>query len=122
MRNTLYKAYLDDFAAFCNKLGGTTAEVMSDLLAFEADRRALNITLNSIGTGESFDVESRDQVIVRLLLRDSLGAFLCMWLGCVHVVRRSGVRLMAKPHATTQELCMLPTLLTACCGTVALQS
>lgn len=26
------------------------AEVMSDLLAFEADRRALNITLNSIGT------------------------------------------------------------------------
>jgi vacuolar-type H+-ATPase subunit C/Vma6 len=53
MRNTLYKAYLDDFAAFCNKLGGTTAEVMSDLLAFEADRRALNITLNSIGTGES---------------------------------------------------------------------
>lgn len=51
MRNTLYKAYLDDFAAFCGKLGGTTAEVMSDLLAFEADRRALNITLNSIGTG-----------------------------------------------------------------------
>lgn len=46
MRNTLYKAYLDDFAAFCEKLGGTTAEVMSDLLAFEADRRALNITLN----------------------------------------------------------------------------
>jgi V-type H+-transporting ATPase subunit d len=27
MRNTLYKAYLDDFAAFCAKLGGTTAEV-----------------------------------------------------------------------------------------------
>jgi hypothetical protein len=46
MRNTLYKAYLDDFAAFCEKLGGTTADVMSDLLAFEADRRALNITLN----------------------------------------------------------------------------
>ncbi|KAK9915834.1 hypothetical protein WJX75_004854 [Coccomyxa subellipsoidea] len=50
MRNTLYKAYLDDFAAFCNKLGGTTAEVMRSLLSFEADRRALNITLNSIGT------------------------------------------------------------------------
>jgi V-type H+-transporting ATPase subunit d len=46
MRNTLYKAYLDDFASFCEKLGGTTSEVMSDLLAFEADRRALNITLN----------------------------------------------------------------------------
>jgi V-type H+-transporting ATPase subunit d len=35
MRNTLYKAYLDDFAAFCQTLGGATAEVMTDLLAFE---------------------------------------------------------------------------------------
>jgi V-type H+-transporting ATPase subunit d len=50
MRNTLYKAYLDDFAAYCASLGGATAEIMGDLLAFEADRRALNITLNSIGT------------------------------------------------------------------------
>lgn len=50
LRNTLYKAYLDDFAALCRQLGGTTKEVMGDMLAFEADRRALNITLNSIGT------------------------------------------------------------------------
>ena len=35
MRNTLYKAYLDDFARFCSKLGNTTAEVMGDLLSFE---------------------------------------------------------------------------------------
>ena len=35
MRNTLYKAYLDDFAAFCRKLGGTTGAVMGDLLSFE---------------------------------------------------------------------------------------
>ena len=35
MRNTLYKAYLDDFSAFCNKLGGTTADVMGNLLSFE---------------------------------------------------------------------------------------
>lgn len=41
MRNTLYKAYLDDFAAFCNKLGGTTAEVMRSLLSFEV-RAALS--------------------------------------------------------------------------------
>ncbi|KAL4554177.1 hypothetical protein LXL04_039698 [Taraxacum kok-saghyz] len=40
MRNTLYKAYLEDFYRFCQKLGGATAEIMSDLLAFEADRRA----------------------------------------------------------------------------------
>jgi len=55
MRNTLYKAYLDDFAQVCQKIGGSTAEVMGDMLAFEADRRALNITLNSIGTELTFD-------------------------------------------------------------------
>jgi hypothetical protein len=38
MRNTLYKAYLDDFAAYCRKLGGTTAEIMGDMLAFEVGR------------------------------------------------------------------------------------
>ncbi len=35
MRNTLYKAYLDDFARYCHTLGGATAEIMADLLAFE---------------------------------------------------------------------------------------
>ncbi|KAG0538232.1 hypothetical protein BDA96_03G217500 [Sorghum bicolor] len=50
MRNTLYKAYLEDFYKFCQKLGGATAEIMCDLLSFEADRRAVNITINSIGT------------------------------------------------------------------------
>lgn len=55
MRNTLYKAYLDDFAQLCQRIGGETAEVMGDMLAFEADRRALNITLNSIGTELTFD-------------------------------------------------------------------
>lgn len=39
MRNTLYKAYLDDFARFCDKLGGTTSEVMGDLLSFEVGDR-----------------------------------------------------------------------------------
>ena len=38
MRNTLYKAYLDDFAKFCNKLGGSTAAVMGDLLSFEVPK------------------------------------------------------------------------------------
>ena len=38
MRNTLYKAYLDDFAEFCQSVGGTTGEVMGDLLAFEVGR------------------------------------------------------------------------------------
>ena len=35
MRNTLYKAYLDDFAKYCNKMGGSTSDVMGDLLSFE---------------------------------------------------------------------------------------
>ena len=50
IRNTLYKAYLEDFYAFCKSLGGTTAEVMCHLLEFEADRRAFIITINSFGT------------------------------------------------------------------------
>lgn len=35
MRNTLYKAYLDDFATFVHRVGGTTSGVMSELLSFE---------------------------------------------------------------------------------------
>jgi V-type H+-transporting ATPase subunit d len=50
IRNTLYKAYLEDFYNFCQKLGGETAEVMTEILQFEADRRSINITINSFGT------------------------------------------------------------------------
>ncbi|KAH9936278.1 ATPase V0 complex subunit D [Fomitopsis serialis] len=50
IRNTLYKAYLEDFHAFCDTIGGPTAEVMQRILAFEADRRSINITINSFGT------------------------------------------------------------------------
>lgn len=50
IRNTLYKAYLADFHRFTTSIGGATAEVMHDLLSFEADRRTLNITVNSFGT------------------------------------------------------------------------
>jgi V-type H+-transporting ATPase subunit d len=55
IRNTLYKAYLEDFYYYCQQLGGTTAEVMGRVLSFEADRRAINITLNSFGTELSKD-------------------------------------------------------------------
>jgi hypothetical protein len=37
----LLQAYLDDFEKFCSKLGGATAEVMGDLLAFEVLHPAL---------------------------------------------------------------------------------
>jgi len=54
VRNTLYKNYLEDFYHFVNTdpdMANTpTSEVMSEILEFEADRRAINITLNSFGT------------------------------------------------------------------------
>lgn len=50
IRNKLYKAYLEDFHQFCQSLGGPTADSMGELLAFEADRRTINITINSFGT------------------------------------------------------------------------
>lgn len=54
IRNTLYKNYLEDFYNWCNshpEIKGTpTADVMSEVLEFEADRRSINITLNSFGT------------------------------------------------------------------------
>ena len=54
IRNTLYKNYLEDFHRFVNEepgiRGTPTADVMSEVLEFEADRRSINITLNSFGT------------------------------------------------------------------------
>lgn len=63
IRNTLYKAYLEDFYEFCKSLGGTTADLMEDILRFEADRRAINITINSFGT--ELGREDRDQLYPR---------------------------------------------------------
>lgn len=60
IRNTLYKAYLEDFYQFCQKVGGSTAEVMSDILMLEADRRAINITVNSIDT--DLDMKQRESL------------------------------------------------------------
>eukprot|EP00727_Mastigamoeba_balamuthi_P005478 m51a1_g155 putative vacuolar atpase subunit dva41 (361) ;mRNA; f:504363-506116 len=50
IRNALYKSYLEDFYRYCERLGGTTFEIMKDILQFEADRRAITITINSFGT------------------------------------------------------------------------
>ncbi|RWS20987.1 V-type proton ATPase subunit d-like protein, partial [Leptotrombidium deliense] len=51
IRNTLYKSYLENFYNFCkDTIGGITGEVMCEILAFEADRRAFIITINSFGT------------------------------------------------------------------------
>lgn len=54
VRNTLYKNYLEDFHNWVNSdaelAGSPTADVMTEALEFEADRRSINITLNSFGT------------------------------------------------------------------------
>ncbi|KAK7822817.1 hypothetical protein U0070_022756, partial [Myodes glareolus] len=50
LRNKLYKSYLEAFYKFCKDHGDVTAEIMCPILEFEADRRALIITLNSFGT------------------------------------------------------------------------
>jgi V-type H+-transporting ATPase subunit d len=50
IRNTLYKAYLEDFYKYCKMLGESTEDTMCEILAFEADRRAFMITINSMGT------------------------------------------------------------------------
>ncbi len=59
MRNTLYKAYLADFLRYCDSLGGATAVIMRRALTFEADRRAVNITINSLDTELSRDDRRR---------------------------------------------------------------
>lgn len=48
MRNSLKKAWLEDFMNHCEELGGTTYEVMSHILKREADFRVLTVTMNSI--------------------------------------------------------------------------
>lgn len=55
IRNTLYKAYLEDFYQYCKSIGGATGQMMSEILEFEADRRTINITINSFGTELSRD-------------------------------------------------------------------
>jgi len=53
IRSTLYSQYLSDFHSYCQTLPSPTSEVMSTILRFEADRRSINITINSFGTGLS---------------------------------------------------------------------
>jgi V-type H+-transporting ATPase subunit d len=59
IRNALYKAYLEDFHRFVQTLPEPTSEIMSNILAFEADRRTINITINSFGTELSKEQRAR---------------------------------------------------------------
>lgn len=72
IRNTLFKAYLEDFYGFCLSLGGATAEVMAGILQFEADRRAINITINSFGTELTKDDRSKLYPTIGLLFPEGI--------------------------------------------------
>ncbi|KNE59975.1 hypothetical protein AMAG_05419 [Allomyces macrogynus ATCC 38327] len=73
IRSTLYKAYLEDFYRFCTtELDDVTAEVMKSILEFEADRRVINITINSFGTELSKDDRSKLYPTCGLLYPDGV--------------------------------------------------
>ncbi|TNJ28122.1 Vacuolar ATP synthase subunit d [Giardia muris] len=44
--------YLEDFHRFCLRLGGLTAEVMNEILTFEADQMTTMIALNTLGNDD----------------------------------------------------------------------
>ncbi|ODV88384.1 hypothetical protein CANCADRAFT_4519 [Tortispora caseinolytica NRRL Y-17796] len=50
IRNSLYKSYLEDFYEWAGKQESPTRENLQSLLEFEADRRIINIALNSFGS------------------------------------------------------------------------
>lgn len=55
MKATLKKLWLQDFHDTVMALGGTTAEVLGDMLKTEADFRALLVTLNTKNTDMSLE-------------------------------------------------------------------
>ncbi|KAG5418794.1 VMA6 [Candida metapsilosis] len=53
IRNKLYKNYLEEFMAFVNReFDGPDKEIMTRLLTLEADKRVINISLNSINNSQ----------------------------------------------------------------------
>jgi V-type H+-transporting ATPase subunit d len=64
MKGQLKKAWLEDFHGFVMSLGGTTAEVMGDILQKEADFRVLLVTLNALNTKLSVtgDLQIRNEL------------------------------------------------------------
>lgn len=66
IRNKLYKAYLEDFSYFVSsEIPEPAREVMLELLGFEADRRSINISLNSLQS-EDIDVDLKKSLLPNL--------------------------------------------------------
>jgi len=59
LENSVMKAYLEDFYYFCEQLGGDTANVMCHLLKRRADKRAINICINSFDSDLGKDIVKR---------------------------------------------------------------
>lgn len=67
IRNKLYKAYLQDFYEFVSaEIGEPAREVMQSLLQFEADRRSINIALNSLQSADLIDAELKRDLLPNL--------------------------------------------------------
>lgn len=67
IRNHLWKAYLEDFNSHCqgsSSVNTKTRELMNKILGFEADRRVVNIAVNSCGS-ERLSKEERLKLFPR---------------------------------------------------------
>ncbi|OIR57825.1 MAG: V-type proton ATPase V0 subunit D, ATP6D [Amphiamblys sp. WSBS2006] len=53
IRNRLHNSHLESFYSFCQTLPAFARDGMEEILFFEADRRAVSITLNTIGADVS---------------------------------------------------------------------
>ena len=59
----LKKIWLEYFYHFCKTLNPTTAEIMEDLLKYEADCQTIQIVYNSLAYNNQFQEEERKKVI-----------------------------------------------------------
>ncbi|SCV02596.1 LAMI_0H00958g1_1 [Lachancea mirantina] len=67
IRNKLYKAYLADFANFVStKIDEPAREILLTLLEFEGDRRAINISLNSLQSTDLINADLKRELLPTL--------------------------------------------------------
>eukprot|EP00759_Apiculatamorpha_spiralis_P015683 PhF_6_TR2228/c0_g1_i1/m.3737/K02146/ATPeV0D, ATP6D; V-type H+-transporting ATPase subunit d len=62
LRNILHKNWMEQFYDFCENLGGATAEVMCEILGFEADRSVITVTLNTCQRKASLSSDDRKKL------------------------------------------------------------
>jgi V-type H+-transporting ATPase subunit d len=59
MKNLLYKNWIESFYDYVMSLGGITAEVMGEILEFEADQTTITITKNSFAISNELPKEDK---------------------------------------------------------------